>query len=150
MSDINNLVPDLKEFIGAFEKKSHIGNITREAARLIIYRTRVAGRDVDDNLFDGLAESTKKIKRKNKRSTKSRLTDTKEMLNAIKGKVIGKGEGMVFFNSKEMEDRAAWNELGDSKRNRPSRVFFGLSPKDKRKLSNFIRDLYRKTTNTGV
>ena len=140
MSQSKKLQEDLSKFVDSLTKKNNMAKIAKEGASIVKRRTRTAGRDVFDKPLKPLAEGTVRQKRKKGRPQpkKSRLTDSGAMLDSLDGKAVADGKGIVYLKDSEEIKKASWNEkLG--------RIFFGISNKDERKLSNFIKDLLRKT-----
>ena len=139
------LQSDLLKFTQRFLNKRNMARIAKEGAKIIKTRTRIAGRDVNDRPLLPLEEETVRRKRKQGRRSpkKSRLTDSKVMLDSLKTRAE-RGESTVFLDPSQVA-KAIGNETLRLKDGAPKfRVFFGLSPSDKIKLEIFIRLLYRK------
>ncbi len=132
-------------YVHKLESRGNMNKIAKEGGRIIKTRTRTSGKDINDQKFKELEPSTIKAKIRNKRKqpSKSRLTDTGEMLNSIMGKGIKRGLGLIFLRDSEMEKRLEYNKEN-------GREFLEISRRDERKLTNFIRDIFRKVSGTGV
>lgn len=149
LSNSNQLERDFEKFVANFSRKGNMTKIAKAGASIIKKRARTAGKDVNDNVFKELADSTARTKMRGKggkvkkdgsvprKYYRSILTETKAMLDSIKGKGIAKNVGMIYLNDEYEIKKASWNEkLG--------RIFFGISNKDEKKLSIFINELFRK------
>lgn len=142
--NLNDITPDLKLFINKHRSKKVMGGIANKGKELIFTRTRTAGTDSNDQKLKPLKPSTiaAKIRKGRAQPKKSRLTDSKGMLDSMAS--VGRtGLGIIFFKSSAMSDRARYNE-------EKGRVFFDISPKDERKLGQHIRDIYRKLLNLEI
>lgn len=144
MKNISDLGKDIKKKINRLQAKSTMLKIAKQARQLIFNRTRVAGKGSDDRPLAQLSPKTIAAKKKKGRRSPSvsRLTDTKEMLDNMTADATN-GEGIIFFKSAEMAQRAQYCEEA-------GRVFFDISKQDEAKLTIYIRDVFRSIFNTEV
>ena len=141
----NDIYGDIMGFVHKLESKSNMHKMAVKGAKIIKKRTQTGGLDFNDSKFKELKPATIKAKIRNERKqpSKSRLTDTGDMLNSIMGEGIKRGLGLIFLRDSEMEKRLEYNKEN-------GREFLGFSSGDEKKLTNFIRDLFRKIAKLEV